>query len=287
MVHALRFSLLCILCLQLNRATARAATDIRIMPPDRGVRAAGQRFDIRVEARSDAGSRPERLRVRLNGVDLTARGDPSANDGAPADSTNFLLRGHSISTPGPVTIEAETADGTRARARLTVEAWNTPGRDARRAKNIIFLLGDGMGIAHRTAARIVSRGVRNGKALGRLAMDGLDVTGMVMTSSLNAVITDSSPGMAAYSTGHKNSNGQSGVFPDNTTDPFDNPRIEYIGEILRRVRGPGFNVGIVSTADLSDSTPAPKAGHTGERLAGGGSAAPKLFAVQQFLMTRM
>jgi alkaline phosphatase len=264
---------LSLLSLQLSGGAAAAATDIRIMPADRGVLAAEQRFDIRVEARSGGEGRPEGLRVRLNGIDLTARGDRSANDGAPADSTNFLLRGHSISRPGPVTIEAETADGAKARVELTVESWNTPARNVPRAKNIILLLGDGMGIAHRTAARIVSRGVRNGKALGRLAMDGLDVTGMVMTSSLNAVITDSSPGMAAYSTGHKNNNGQSGVFPDNTPDPFDNPRIEYIGEILRRVRGAGFNVGLVTTADLTDSTPAANAAHTGDRYASAGIAA--------------
>ena len=243
------------------------------MPADRGVLAAGQRFDIRVEARSDGVARPEGLRVRLNGIDLTSRGEPTANDGAPPNTTNFLLRGHSITAPGPVTIEAETADGAREKAMLTVEGWKTPRRGAPRARNIILLLGDGMGIAHRTAARIVSRGVRNGKALGRLAMDGLDVTGMVMTSSLNAVITDSSPGMAAYSTGSKNNNGQSGVFPDNTPDPFDNPRIEYIGEILRRERGAGFNVGLVTTADLTDSTPAANGAHTGDRYASAGIAA--------------
>jgi alkaline phosphatase len=243
------------------------------MPADRGVLAAGQRFDIRVEATSEDTGRPEGLRVRLNGVDLTARNDASANTGAPPNTTNFLLRGYSVSNAGPVTIQAETSDGAKAVAQLTVEAWNTPRRGASRARNIIFLLGDGMGIAHRTAARIVSRGVSNGKALGRLAMDGLDVTGMVMTSSLNAVITDSSPGMAAYSTGHKNNNGQSGVFPDNTADPFDNPRIEYVGEILRRARGTGFNVGIVTTADLTDSTPAANAAHTGDRYASAGIAA--------------
>jgi alkaline phosphatase len=273
MMHPFRVSMMGIFCLQLSIAATHAETHIRIMPPDRGVLAAGQRFDIRVEAWSDDATRPEGLRVRLNGNDLTARGDRSANEGAPSNSANFLLRGYSITSPGRVAIEAETADGARARVELTVEPWNAPRAGAPRAKNIILLLGDGMGIAHRTAARIVSRGVRNGKALGRLAMDTLDVTGMVMTSSLNAVITDSSPGMAAYSTGHKNANGQSGVFPDNTADPFDNPRIEYIGEILRRVRGPGFNVGIVTTADLTDSTPAANAAHTGDRYAAAGIAA--------------
>ena len=56
-------------------------------------------------------------------------------------------------------------------------------------------------------------------------------------------------------------------------DFFDNPRIEYFGEILRRTRGPGFNVGIVTTADLTDSTPAANAAHTSSRFAGPGIAA--------------
>jgi alkaline phosphatase len=273
---------------------ADAATRIRIMPPDRGVLATGQRFDIRVEAASDQGAPPRGLRVRVNGQDVTGRNilDPGAGGergaggtGAGAgqaspgragraapDTTNFLLRGFHVDRPGPLVIEAETADGAKARVQLTVEAW-AARTGVPRARNVIFLLGDGMGVAHRTAARVVSRGVRDGKALGRLAMDTLDVTGMVMTPSLNSVITDSSPGMAAYSTGQKNNNNQEGVFPDNTADAADNPRIEYIGELLRRTRGPGFNVGIVTTADVTDSTPAANAAHTSDRFAGSAIAA--------------
>ena len=130
-----------------------------------------------------------------------------------------------------------------------------------------------MSVAHRTAARIVSKGLKNGKAAGHLAMDTLDVTGLVMTSSLNAVITDSSPGMSSYVTGQKGANNQEGVYPDNTADAFDNPRVEYIGELLRRTRGPGFNVGIVTTADVTDSTPAANAAHTSDRFAAAGIAA--------------
>jgi alkaline phosphatase len=237
------------------------------MPPDGGVLAAGQRFDIRVEATGDGADVPAALTVVVNGRDITSRNDPAADRGAPANSRNFLLRNFSVDAPGPLRIEAKTPDGSAATARLTVEGWAGRGSGAR-ARNIILLLGDGMGAAHRTAARILSRGVRNGKANGRLAMDTLDVTGMVMTASLNSVITDSSPGMAAYSTGQKNNNNQEGVFPDNTRDPFDNPRIEYIGELLRRTRGPGFNVGIVTTADVSDSTPGANAAHTADRYAG-------------------
>jgi alkaline phosphatase len=250
-----------------------AQTSLRIMPPDGSVLAVGQRFDIRVEATAANGQSSPALRVWANGRDLTSRSDPLAGRGAPNGSASFLFRGFSVNEPGPLVVRAETTDGVSAEVRLTVEMWNRPRRGAARARNIIFLVGDGMGIAHRTAARIVSRGVRNGKAAGRLAMDTLDVTGLVMTASLNSVITDSSPGMAAYVTGQKSNNNQQGVYPDNTGDAFDNPRVEYLGELLRRHRGPGFHVGLVTTADVTDSTPAANAVHTADRSAGASIAA--------------
>src|SRR4030095_16837178 len=86
------------------------------------------------------------------------------------------------------------------------------------------------------------------------------------------LITDSSPGMSAYATGQKANNNQEGVFPDNTKDVFDNPRIEYVGELLRRTRGAGFNVGIVTNADVTDSTPAANAVHASDRYAASGIA---------------
>ncbi len=265
--------LLFITCLA-STSSVGAATSIRIMPPDGGVLAAGQRLDIRVEATGDGQTAPTGLRVWVNDEDVTGRNDPQANVGAPANSANFVWRAYQHETPGALVIRAATADGTSAEVHLRVEAWQGAATSAApRARNVILLLGDGMGAAHRTAARIVSRGLHNGKAAGRLAMDTLDVTGMVMTSALNAVITDSSPGMSSYVTGQKHNNNQEGVFPDNTPDAFDNPRIEYFGEMLRRVRGPGFNVGIVTTADVTDSTPAANAVHTASRFSGAGIAA--------------
>ncbi|BCS34787.1 alkaline phosphatase [Luteitalea sp. TBR-22] len=266
--------LLLLLSVLAAASSAHAATSIRIMPPDGSTLAAGQLVDIRVEATGDGTVAPAGLRVWVDGTEWTGRNDPKAQDGAAAGTTNFLARRFSRSTAGPLVIRATTADGATAESHVRVEAWAGPVRAGRpRARNVILLLGDGMGAAHRTAARLVSRGWRNGKAGGRLAMDTLDVTGMVMTGSLNDVITDSSPGMSSYVTGQKASNNQEGVFPDNTPDQFDNPRIEYLGEILRRTRGPGFNVGIVTTADLTDSTPAANAAHTSSRFAGPGIAA--------------
>jgi alkaline phosphatase len=59
-----------------------------------------------------------------------------------------------------------------------------------------ILLGDGMGVAHRTAARLVSFGATAGDPNDFLNMDKFPGTGLVTTHSLNSIVTDSAPGMA-------------------------------------------------------------------------------------------
>jgi alkaline phosphatase len=145
------------------------------------------------------------------------------------------------------------------------------------AKNIIILLGDGMGAAHRTAGRIMAKGYAQGKAKGLLAMDTFPYGGMVMTASLNSIVTDSAPGMQNYVTGNKANNNQEGVFPDDTIDAFDNPRVEYLSEYLHMLQGK--SLGIVTTADVFDATPAANAVHTSARGNGTG-------IVDQFLDDR-
>ncbi|HQR37876.1 MAG TPA: alkaline phosphatase, partial [Blastocatellia bacterium] len=190
---------------------------------------------------------------------------------ASLDATGgFTIRGCASTVAGTHTITAiatETGDTTPASVTNTFEIVDVAG-PRRKYRNIIVCLGDGMSIAHRTAARIVRYGYTAGKANGRLAMDDFPVSGMVMTSSLNSIVTDSSPGMSCYSTGNKSNNNQEGVYPDNTPGAFDNPRVEYIGELLHRKLGKV--VGIVTTADLEDATPAAFAVHTSNRGAGTG-----------------
>jgi len=275
-------------------SVASAQTTIRIMPPERATFAVGQRFDLRVEA-TGAGSAPRGLLVTVDGTDVSGRNVLDGGTGgergaggtgasapglapaarasaAPPHTTNLLVRDFVLRRPGRHVIAARTADGASATVAVEALPWQAPRPGAHVARNIILLLGDGMGAAHRTAARIVSRGVRDGKAVAPLAMDTMPVTGEVMTFSLNSVITDSAPGMSSYVTGQKGNNNQVGVYPDNTPDVFDNPRVEYIGELLRRTRGPGFAVGLVTTADLTDATPIGNAIHTADRNAGPGIA---------------
>ena len=125
-----------------------------------------------------------------------------------------------------------------------------------------------MGIAHRTAARIMAQGAAMGKANGKLAMDQMPHTGILMTHSLNSIVTDSSPGAACYASGNKANNNQQNVFPDDTTVAFDNPRVEYMGEYLYRTQGK--TLGIVTTSDVFDATPGAFGTHTANRGAGTG-----------------
>jgi alkaline phosphatase len=179
------------------------------------------------------------------------------------------LRAISQSKPGihTIQIEATQSDGQKSKAtgNFEIVPWQVGGQ---KIKNIIIMLGDGMGAAQRTAARIVANGYAQGKAKAPLAMDTFPIAGQIKTSSLNSLVTDSAPGMSAYVLGNKNNNNEEGVFPDDTIDPFDNPRIEYLSEYLSRTQGKAL--GLVTTADVFDATPAANAVHTSNRGAGTG-----------------
>jgi alkaline phosphatase len=234
---------------------------------------AGQKFDLQATLIPDAGQEilsvqflVDDRRVTRGVADRTDRG---LRADLPAHSVVASVRGYFCDIPGVhrLSVEARQSDGQFAHAQGNfVVIWLTSG--AHRAKNIIFLLGDGMGVAHRTAARIVASGYAQGKVLAPLAMDGLPNTAMVMTASLNSIVTDSAPGMSAYVTGNKGHNNQEGVFPDDSVDPFDNPRVEYLSQYLHRRFG--TSTGLVTTADVFDATPAANAVYTADRGAGTG-----------------
>lgn len=159
------------------------------------------------------------------------------------------------------TSEATPASGRRGVSDRQVEAaLDLPALSQEGIKNVIIMVGDGMGVAHRTAARLVRHGVTGGTSNGYLAMDAFPGTGLLTTHSLNSIVTDSAPGMACYTTGNHFNNNQEGVFPANVTNPFFAPRVEYLAEYLHRTLG--RSLGIVSTADVEDATPASNAAHT-------------------------
>ena len=237
----------------------------------------GQKFDLQATIRPDAGQTITAFQFAVDGVVVPVSASTSGIvttglvAGLPAGSAVVSKRGYANNTAGihTLTLTATQSDGaiTTATASFEVVGITAQGRQA---KNIIIMLGDGMGAAHRTAARIMAKGYAQGKAKGRLAMDTFPVTGMVMTASLDTIVTDSAPGMANFVNGNKQASGQEGVWPDDTVDAFDNPRIEYLAEFLKRTQGKAL--GIVTTSDVFDATPAANAVHTSNRGNGTGIA---------------
>ena len=234
----------------------------------------GQRFDLQASIKPDAGQKITTARFLVDGKPVAApvglRDCASGcTKGLAADTAIATVRAVSSAAAGrhEFSVEATQADGQKVTAKGNFEVEPFTAALGPKVKNIIILLGDGMGASQRTAARIV-HGYAQGKALQPLAMDTFTATALVKTASLNSIVTDSSPGMSAYVSGNKNNNNEEGVFPDDTVDAFDNPRVEYLREYLHRTQGK--QLGIVTTADVFDATPAANAVHTSNRGAGTG-----------------
>jgi alkaline phosphatase len=234
----------------------------------------GQRFDLQATISPDATQNIAGVKFYVNNTEVpgTITLVPATVAGLPANTLVATLRNYSLASPGVHRLTVSATQLPNGQSVLATGNFEIVHLGAAlgnpKAKNIIFMIGDGMGIAHRTAARFMLNGVSQGKALAPLAMDTFPVTGLLQTCSLNSIVTDSAPGASCYSTGNKNNNNQEGVFPDDTLDAFDNPRTEYMGEFLARTGGK--SLGIVTTSDVFDATPAAFAIHTQNRGAGTG-----------------
>ena len=252
---------------------AAAPAGAALLPPDGARFLVNQRFDIRVEGQS-SGAVTSRLWIdgKPAGFTSGAQGTTSTDGISSAGWAGFNLRGSALAQPGWHSVTAEITDSTGTAALASriqvVDPFNRRKGGRRLTRNIVIMLGDGMGIAHRTAARIVRYGVTAGNPNGRLEMDQFPGTGLVSTHSLNSIVTDSAPGMACYSTGNHAFNGQEGVYPAHVANPFFAPRVEYLAEYLHRVKG--TSLGLVTTADVEDATPDANAVHTANRNNGTG-----------------
>lgn len=127
-----------------------------------------------------------------------------------------------------------------------------------RAKNVILLVGDGLGDQQITMGRNYHVG-----AAGRLAMDALPFTGALTTFAVQEAdpalpnyVTDSAASGTAWATGVKTSNGRI------STTPLTDQDLQTILELAQER---GMRTGIVTTSELSDATPAVLAAHVNRR----------------------
>jgi alkaline phosphatase len=249
--------------LSLGPSALAAPTGVTISPPAGARFLPGQRFDLRVEG---AGTGPFSATVAIDGTPWSfSSGEQgtTTTDGITSPGWGgFNRRGFSSDDAGEHTITATFTDatGTATVSSKFQVVDLSKRRRGQGIRNVIIMLGDGMGVAHRTAARIARYGVTAGDPNGFLEMDRFPGTGLVTTHSLNSIITDSAPGMSGYTTGNHQNNNQEGAFPAHVVNAFNAPRVEYLSEYLHRTEGKWL--GLVTTADVEDATPAANAVHT-------------------------
>ena len=142
-----------------------------------------------------------------------------------------------------------------------------------RAKNVIMFLGDGMGDSEITVARNYVKG-----AAGHLAMDALPLTGAYTTYAVKRgtrstpeYVTDSAASGTGWATGHKTYNNAISV------DPVTGKPMTTILELAKRA---GFRTGDVTTAELTDATPAVLASHISQRACQGPADTDKACAAE-------
>jgi alkaline phosphatase len=117
-------------------------------------------------------------------------------------------------------------------------------------KNIILLIGDGMGAGQVTLGRLSTQA--EGK---KLNMDSMKVAAQVQTKAANSPVTDSAAAGTAFATGWKTNVGMISVLPDGT--PVTT--IVEAAQLLKK------STGLVTTTTITDATPAVFAAHVGAR----------------------
>jgi len=131
------------------------------------------------------------------------------------------------------------------------------------AKNVILLIGDGMGFPQLTLARIDKAGENLSEYTSvELFMDGMEQTGYVSTFSANSFVTDSAPASTAMATGHKTNNGVIGQDATAIPKKMDGKNLTTILELAEKA---GLSTGLITTTRITHATPAAFYAHVDNR----------------------
>lgn len=114
-------------------------------------------------------------------------------------------------------------------------------------KNIIFLIGDGMGTSQVYAGLVANK--------GELYLKTMPYSGFNKTNSVDNLITDSAAGATAFSIGEKTNNGAIGVDRNNVPKKT----------ILEMAEEKGLGTGLVSSCAVTHATPASFIAHQQSR----------------------
>lgn len=119
-------------------------------------------------------------------------------------------------------------------------------------KNVIYLIGDGMGFNHLEKTKAERSTV--------LAMDSFEIRGSSRTRSMNKKVTDSAAGGTALSSGIRTSNSAVGVYHLDKK-----PNYSYPKSLTELCIERGMLTGVVTTDETTGATPAAFSAHSSDR----------------------
>lgn len=134
------------------------------------------------------------------------------------------------------------------------------------AKNVIFFLGDGMGISTVTAARIYAG--QTAGATGEeysLAFEEFPHLALIKTYNTDAQVPDSAGTITALTTGEKTRIGVLGINGTVARDDCDAALQNTLPTLAELAEQAGMGTGVVSTARITHATPAGAYAHTPNR----------------------
>uniref|UniRef100_A0A8C7ZZB4 alkaline phosphatase n=1 Tax=Oryzias sinensis TaxID=183150 RepID=A0A8C7ZZB4_9TELE len=160
---------------------------------------------------------------------------------------------------------------------LEASYWNNKAKEAlnaaiqvprnlERAKNLILFLGDGMGMATVTAARMLKGqlATQSGEE-SSLVMDTFPYVALSKTYNVDEQMPDSAGTATAYLCGVKANYGTLGVTAATTMDNCLTSFGNNVSSILHRAKRAGKAVGIVTTTRVQHASPAASYAHSASR----------------------
>jgi len=122
-----------------------------------------------------------------------------------------------------------------------------PKKPNKQAKNVILMIGDGMGLTHISAGMYMNN--------NKLELERFPIVGIHKSYAADDLITDSAAGATAFASGIKTYNGAIGVNTDTLPVPT----------ILEQAKGKGYATGLVATSTIVHATPASFLTHVKQR----------------------
>ncbi len=130
--------------------------------------------------------------------------------------------------------------------------FNEQPKEPGEIKNVIYLIGDGMGFNHLEKTKAES-GIS-------LTMDRFEIRGSSQTASLTNEVTDSAAGGTALATGVRTGNGRIGVYNDDPNSVYSFPK-----SLTELCMERGMLTGVITTDSTAGATPASFSAHTASR----------------------